>query len=91
MHEDLTGWVGHEKYWSVRDGVIVGRNDDEVKVSTYLLTERKFSDFRLIFRFQLAVSEMHSGIAHWGRVAPEHGDPYTYAGHLTMFPSTAPG
>ena len=85
--KDLTGWVGHEKYWSVRDGVIVGRNDDEVKVSTYLLTERKFSDFRLIFRFQLAVSEMHSGIAHWGRVAPEHGDPYTYAGHLTMFPS----
>ena len=84
---DLTGWVGHEKYWSVKDGIIVGRNDEEVKVSTYLLTERKFSDFRLIFRFKLAESEMHSGIALWGRNAPDHGDPHTYAGHLVMFPS----
>jgi len=23
----------------------------------------------------------------WGRVAPEKGDPYTYAGHLVMFPT----
>ena len=30
---------------------------------------------------------MHSGIAFWGRIAPEQGDPYTYAGHLVMFPS----
>jgi hypothetical protein len=58
-----------------------------VPVSTYLLTERKFSDFRLVFEFKLAKSEMHSGIALWGRVAPEHKDPYTYAGHLVMFPS----
>ncbi|MEZ6063944.1 MAG: DUF1080 domain-containing protein [Planctomycetaceae bacterium] len=84
---DLSGWEGHSKYWSVKDGVIVGRNDDEVKVSTYLLTTRRFSDFRLIFRFQLAKSEMHSGIALWGRVAPEQGDRHTYAGHLVMFPS----
>ena len=30
---------------------------------------------------------MHSGIAFWGRLAPEENDPYTYAGHLVMFPS----
>ena len=30
---------------------------------------------------------MHSGIAFWGRNAPERGDRYTYAGHLVMFPS----
>ena len=40
-----------------------------------------------VFDFKLAKSEMHSGIAMWGRLAPEHGDPYTYAGHLVMFPS----
>lgn len=85
--KDLAGWVGHAKYWSVRDDMIVGRNDEDVPVSTYLLTKRKFTDFRLTFDFRLAESEMHSGIAHWGRVAPEHGDPFTYAGHLTMFPS----
>lgn len=85
--KDLTGWVGHTKYWSVNDEVIVGKNTEPIAVSTYLLTERKFSDFRLVLDAMLAESEMHSGIAMWGRVAPERGDPYTYAGHLVMFPS----
>jgi hypothetical protein len=85
--KDLTGWVGHKKYWSVEDGVIIGKNTEPVPVSTYLLTDRKFSDFRLVFDFKLAKSEMHSGIAMWGRIAPEQHDEYTYAGHLVMFPS----
>jgi hypothetical protein len=85
--KDLDGWVGHNKYWSAKDGVIIGKNTDNVPVSTYLLTKRKFSDFRLVFDFKLAESEMHSGIAMWGRVAPDKGDKYTYAGHLVMFPS----
>ena len=85
--KDLDGWEGHEKYWSVQDGVIIGKNTKPVPVSTYLLTKRKFSDFRLVCDFKLARSEMHSGIALWGRIAPEKGDPYTYAGHLVMFPS----
>jgi hypothetical protein len=84
---DLEGWEGHDKYWSVVDGVIVGKNNERVPVSTYLLTNRKFSDFRLLATVKLVKSEMHSGIAMWGRVAPEKGDPYTYAGHLVMFPS----
>lgn len=84
---DLKGWIGHEKYWSVKDGVIIGKNTEPVPVSTYLLTDRKFTDFRLVFDGMLAESEMHSGIAMWGRLAPERNDPYTYAGHLVMFPS----
>jgi hypothetical protein len=85
--ESLAGWIGHEKYWSVEDGEIVGRNSDEVPISTYLLTDGSFSDFRLTFESKLVTSEMHSGIAMWGRIAPEHGDEFTYAGHLVMFPS----
>jgi hypothetical protein len=85
--KDLTGWVGHKNLWSVEDGVIIGKNTEPIKVSTYLLTEKKFSDFRLVFEFKLAKSEMHSGIAMWGRNAPDKGDPHTYAGHLVMFPS----
>jgi len=84
---NLDGWHGHEKYWSVKNGAIVGKNLQPVKVSTYLLTDRKFSDFRLLATVKLARSEMHSGISLWGREAPERGDPYTYAGHLVMFPS----
>src|SRR5262249_8499342 len=85
--KDLTGWEGHEELWSVKDGVIIAKNKDEVKVSTYLLTKRNFSDFRLTATVKLVESEMHSGIAFWGRNAPEKGDKYTYAGHLVMFPS----
>jgi hypothetical protein len=85
--KDLDGWEGHKDLWSVQDGVIVAKNTEPVKVSTYLLTKRKFSDFRLTATVKLVKSEMHSGIAMWGRVAPEKGDPYTYAGHLVMFPS----
>lgn len=85
--KDLTGWEGHAKHWSVKDGVIVGKNTEPVPVSTYLLTRHEYSDFRLTARVKLVESEMHSGIAFWGRVAPEKGDKYTYAGHLVMFPS----
>ena len=85
--KNLDGWEGHEHLWSVKDGVIVAKNTEPIKVSTYLLTKRKFSDFRLTATVKLVESEMHSGIAFWGRVAPEKGDPYTYAGHLVMFPS----
>jgi hypothetical protein len=85
--KNLDGWEGHRALWSVRDGVIVGKNTKPVPVSTYLLTRRTFRDFRLTAAVKLVESEMHSGIAFWGRVAPEHGDRYTYAGHLVMFPS----
>ncbi len=85
--KNLDGWMGHKSLWSVEDGVIVGNNTKPVKVSTYLLTKRKFTDFRLVFAAKLVQSEMHSGVALWGRNAPEHGDKYTYQGHLVMFPS----
>lgn len=85
--KNLDGWEGHSKYWSVEAGVIVGKNSEEVPVSTYLLTKRNFTDFQLQFSAKLVKSEMHSGVALWGRLAPEKKDPYTYAGHLVMFPS----
>jgi hypothetical protein len=88
--KNLDGWEGFEKYWSVKDGVIVGKNDKEVKASTYLLTKKKFSDFRLLATVKLVKSEMHSGIALWGRILPDKKEDYfkyTYQGHLVMFPS----
>jgi hypothetical protein len=83
----LNGWAGHFKHWSVDNGEIVGKNTEPVPVSTYLLTEKNYTDFRLTAKVKLVESEMHSGIAFWGRVATEQGDPATYAGHLVMFPS----
>jgi hypothetical protein len=93
--KDLDGWEGYADLWSVKEGAIVGRNTEEVKVSTYLLTKQKFTDFRFTAKVKLVQSEMHSGIAFWGRVGPEvvpenlrkEKVQYTYGGHLVMFPS----
>src|SRR5262249_43830562 len=93
---NLDGWEGDPKLWSVKQGVIVAKNIEPIDVSTYLLTTRKFSDFRLLATVKLVQSEMHSGIALWGRIIPlseipKGQDPakfkYTYQGHLVMFPS----
>jgi hypothetical protein len=87
---DLSGWEGQtQKYWSVDDREIVGRNTAEnpPAASTYLVTKDKYRNFRLIFEGKLVTSEMHSGIALWGKTVEKAGDPYSYKGHLVMFPS----
>jgi hypothetical protein len=90
--KNLDGWEGYKDHWSVENGVIVGKNTRPVPVSTYLLTKRKFSDFRLHAKVKQVKSKMHSGIAFWGEVLPEGGQytkvrgKYTYGGHLVMFP-----
>jgi hypothetical protein len=92
--KDLEGWEGYEDLWSVKDGAIVAKNKDPLKFSTYLLTKKKYTDFRLVFQAKLVESEMHSGVCFWGEVRPSVSkEPekdrtrFTYAGHLVMFPS----
>ena len=88
--KDLDGWVGYiGKYYSVEDGMIVGRNSVEnaPKSSTYLMTKKSFRNFRLIFESRLVTSEMHSGISLWGKAIEKDEGPFTYQGHLVMYPS----
>jgi CubicO group peptidase (beta-lactamase class C family) len=88
--KDLDGWEGHiGKYFSVENGIIVGRNSEQnaPQSSTYLLTKRKFRNFRLIFESRLVTSEMHSGISLWGKAVEKDEGPFTYQGHLVMYPS----
>ncbi len=88
--KDTTGWEGQtEKYFSVNGGIIVAKNDkdDAPKASTYLVTKKKYRNFRLIFESKLVTSEMHSGIALWGKTVERAGDSYSYMGHLVMYPS----
>ena len=89
--KSLQGWKGQsEKYFSVKDGVIIARNDESnaPKASTYLVTEKSYRNFRLIFEAKLVTSEMHSGISLWGKNVEKESDPYSYMGHLVMFPSS---
>ena len=94
----LDGWEGYSDLWSVKDEVIVAKNTDPLKYSTYLLTKNKYSDFRLTFASKLLPgSETHSGVSFWGEVWPKADGKvtdakkdrteYTYKGHLVMFPS----
>lgn len=87
---DLDGWEGHvDPYWSVDGGEIVGRNTaaDAPKVSTYLLTKKPYRNFRLLLEGKLVTSEMHSGVAIWGKKFDKDGEASSYQGHLVMFPS----
>lgn len=88
--KDFTGWEGHtDKWFKVKDGVIVARNEKEgaPKVSTYLLTTKKYRNFRLVFEGKLVESGMHSGIAIWGKKFEKDGETSSYQGHLVMFPT----
>src|SRR5262245_42843693 len=49
----LKGWHGYKDLWSVKDGEIVGRNEKPLAFSTYLLTNGKYTDFRLTFSSKL--------------------------------------
>lgn len=86
----LDGWRPQsKKHFHVQNGMIVARNHiaDAPRASTYLLTENKYRNFRLIFEARLVTSEMHSGIALWGEPVTRDQDPNSYRGHLVMFPS----
>ncbi len=88
--KDFTGWEGQiERHFSIDNGVIVARNGKEnaPKASTYLVTEKKYRNFRLVFESKLVTSEMHSGISLWGESITKADDPFSYRGHLVMFPS----
>jgi len=93
--KDTEGWEGNTganettKYFTVKDGVIVARNeaDNAPKTSNYLLTKKSYRNFRLIFEGKLAESSMHSGIAIWGKKFEKDGEKNSYQGHLVMFPS----
>ena len=86
--KDLDGWDGHENLWSVKDGVIVGKNTEPVTVSTYLLTKRKFTDFRLLATVKLVESRdalRHRLLGPQSRRSTATSTPTP--GHLVMFPS----
>lgn len=88
--QDLKGWEGDETRWSVEDGVIVGRNADEVPSSTYLFTKGSYRDFRLLFEVKQTVSPehstMHSAVAALGeKFEDEGGNAFGFRGPLLMF------
>ena len=51
--KDSQGWQGHKKYWSVEDGVIVGKNTEAGAREHLPGHGRKYTDFRLLATVKL--------------------------------------
>src|SRR5947209_5357711 len=60
--KDLTGWEGLEKYWSVKDGAIVGYTAEDPKHNTFLCSKKKYKDFELSFKVRLKDGVGNSGV-----------------------------
>ncbi len=60
--KDLSGWEGLEKYWSVKDGAIVGYTPEDPKFNTFLCSKKKYKDFELSFKVRLKDGIGNSGV-----------------------------
>jgi hypothetical protein len=60
--KDLDGWEGLTKYWSVKDGAIVGYTPEDPKHNTFLCSKKKYGDFELKFKIRLKDGVGNSGV-----------------------------
>ena len=60
--KDLDGWEGLMKYWSVKDGALVGYTPEDPKHNTFLCSKKKYRDFELKFKVRLKDGVGNSGV-----------------------------
>lgn len=87
---DLEAFQGDATRWSVVDGMIRGANDNPVESSTYLFTNNKFRNFRLLLEVKQTMSDkhstMHSAVAALGEPFTDKGNnAFGFKGPLLMF------
>ena len=77
--ENLDGWIGDERYWSVEDGVIVGdTRDKDLERNTFLVwDEGEVDDFELRFQYRITSEWANSGV----QVRSEHLGDYVVTGY----------
>ncbi len=83
----LDGWDGSPEWWSVKEGAFIARAGGKVPTS-FLLTQKNYSDFRLILWSRVVESENHIGVSLWGEQAPgkDPANRWAYKGLLVCFP-----
>ena len=60
--KDLDGWDGLMKYWSWKDGALVGYTPEDPKHNTFLCSKKKYTDFELEFKVRLKDGVGNSGV-----------------------------
>jgi Domain of Unknown Function (DUF1080) len=85
--QTLDGWTGSTEWWSVKDGVFTTKAGGPVPTS-FLFTEKHYTDFRLTLRCQVIESENHAGVALWGEQVPgkDAANRWATNGPLVCFP-----
>jgi Domain of Unknown Function (DUF1080) len=59
---DPSNWHGRTDIWSVKDGSIVGYNEEDPKYNTFFVSKKTYSDFDLSFKVQLKDGKGNSGV-----------------------------
>jgi 3-keto-disaccharide hydrolase len=76
--KNLDGWEGLLKYWSVKDGALVGYTPQDPGHNTFLCSKKKYGDFELKFKVRLKGGVGNSGVQIRSRVVDM--DKYIVAG-----------
>lgn len=68
--KDLEGWTGDPRFWSVRDGMIIGSTDRaRLPHNEFLATKDQFSNF--VLHVEMKLRNHNSGIQFRSRTYPE--------------------
>lgn len=61
--QNLEGWQGLERYWSVKEGAIVGSTEPSgIPFNTFLCSKKQYGDFELSFKVRLKGGRGNSGV-----------------------------
>jgi hypothetical protein len=60
--KNLDGWEGVSRYWSVKDGAIVGYTPQDPGYNNFLCSKKKYKDFELKFKVRLKDAKGNSGV-----------------------------
>lgn len=76
---DLSGWSAAEmKYWSVKDGVIIGHSEANVAKNEFLWSEVEVKDFYLVLDVKLTPPNRNAGIQFRSKPINAHGQALGY-------------
>jgi hypothetical protein len=75
--KNLEGWEGL-KYWSVKDGALVGFTPEDPKFNTFLCSKKQYGDFELKFKVRLKGGVGNSGVQIRSKVVDK--DKFVVAG-----------
>ena len=68
---DMEGWDGEKAYWSVQDGMLVGKSSG-LDHNTFLTAPGVYQDFALKFSFRLKDGAGNSGVQFRSKRVPPH-------------------